>query len=115
LAVQFPALRREREQYDVELARAYHQPAFEGISRAHPPPTEPVGLFSYNLTGSPEAQLTVVTVFPYAMMIGNCLAVRDSPFQIDIEPPKRVMAAYRLDGAPLVDLRNRARQERLTK
>ncbi|HEY6342396.1 MAG TPA: hypothetical protein VIY49_12955 [Bryobacteraceae bacterium] len=30
--------------------------------------------FFYNLTGSPEAQLTVVTVFPYAMMIGNCLA-----------------------------------------
>ncbi|HEY6342395.1 MAG TPA: hypothetical protein VIY49_12950 [Bryobacteraceae bacterium] len=39
--------------------------------------------------------------------------MRDSPFQIDIERRKRVIAAYRLGGAPLVDLRNPAHQERL--
>jgi spermidine synthase len=73
---------------------------------------KPGGVFFYNLTGSREGQLTGVTVFPYAMMIGSCLAVSDSAFQLDIERWKRVMAAYRLDGAPLVDLHNPAHRER---
>jgi spermidine synthase len=76
---------------------------------------KPDGVFFYNLSGSPDAQLTAVTVFPYAMMIGNAMAVSDSPFQLDIERWKRVMAAYRLDGAPLVDLHNPAHQQRFNK
>jgi spermidine synthase len=76
---------------------------------------KPGGVFFYNLTGSPHAQLTGLTVFPYAMKIGTCLAVSDSPFQLDIERWKRVMAAYRLDGAPLVDLHNPAHQERFNR
>jgi spermidine synthase len=72
---------------------------------------KPGGVLFYGVSGSEQAQLTGVTVFPYAMLIGTTLAVSDSPFQLDIERWKRVMAAYRLDGAPLVDLHNPAHQE----
>ena len=65
---------------------------------------KPGGVFFYNLTSSPEALLTGVTVFPHAIQIGSCLAVSDTPFDFDIERWKRVTAAYRIDGKPLLDL-----------
>ena len=66
----------------------------------------PAGVFFYNLTGSPEAQLTGVTVFPHGVMVGNALALSNQPFQLDLERWKQVMAEYRIDGAPVFDLNN---------
>ncbi len=64
----------------------------------------PGGVFFYNLTSSAEAELTGIGVFPHALKIGGFLALSDSPFQLDIERWKRVMAAYRIDGQPVLDL-----------
>ena len=72
----------------------------------------PEGVFFYNLTGSPEAQLTGATVFPHAMMVGSALAVSNQPFQPDLERWKRVMAQYRIDGWPVFDMNNPAHVKR---
>jgi spermidine synthase len=73
---------------------------------------KPGGVFFYNLTGSEEAQLTGLTVFPYALMVGNCLAVSDSPFQLDIERWKRIISAYRIDGAAVFDSNDPAHRKK---
>ncbi len=64
---------------------------------------KPGGVLFYNTTGSGEVQLTGVSVFPYGVMIGNSLAVSDSPILLDVERWKRVMAGYRMDGALVLD------------
>jgi spermidine synthase len=66
----------------------------------------PAGVFFYNLTGSPEAQITGVTVFPHGVMVGNHLALSNQPFDLNLERWKRVMEQYRIDGAPVFDLNN---------
>jgi spermidine synthase len=66
----------------------------------------PAGVFFYNLTGSPEAQITGVTVFPHGVMVGNALALSNQPFQLDPDRWKRVIEQYRIDGTPVLDLRN---------
>jgi spermidine synthase len=66
----------------------------------------PAGVFFYNLTGSMEAQLTGVTVFPHGVMVGNHLALSNQPFQLDLERWKRVMKEYRIEGVPVFDLNN---------
>jgi hypothetical protein len=67
---------------------------------------QPKGVFLYNLTGSQEAQLTGVTVFPHAVVVGNCLALSNQPFELDLDRWKRVMTEYRINGAPVFDLNN---------
>jgi spermidine synthase len=74
---------------------------------------DPGGVFFYNLTASEEAKLTGVTVFPYGLMIGSCLAVSDSPFQLDIDRWKRVMSTYRINGVPVLDPNNREHRKEL--
>jgi len=66
----------------------------------------PYGVLLFNLTGSLEAQLTGVKVFPHALMVGNNMAVSNQPFQLDLDRWKRVMKDYRIDGVPLFDLNN---------
>jgi spermidine synthase len=66
----------------------------------------PAGVFFYNLTGSMEAQLTGVTVFPHGVMVGNHLALSNQPIQLDLERWKRVMQEYRVEGVPVFDLSN---------
>jgi hypothetical protein len=66
----------------------------------------PAGVFFYNLTGSMEAQLTGVTVFPHGVMVGNHLALSNQPIQLDLERWKRVMKEYRIEGVPVFDLGN---------
>jgi hypothetical protein len=66
----------------------------------------PSGVFFYNLTGSLEAQLTGITVFPHGVMVGNNMALSNQPFQLDLDRWKRVMEQYRIDGVPVFDLNN---------
>jgi SAM-dependent methyltransferase len=74
---------------------------FLELVRAH---LKPGGVFFYNLTGSAEGQRTGVSVFRYAVMVGNCMAASDSPLSLDLDRWKRVMLQYRIDGAPVFDL-----------
>jgi predicted membrane-bound spermidine synthase len=73
----------------------------------------PAGVFLYNLTSSPEAQLTGITVFPHAVMVGNNMALSNQPFQLDLDRWQRVMEHYRIDGAPVFDLTNPEHVRRL--
>ena len=65
---------------------------------------EPGGTHFYNTTGSPEAQFTAVSVFPYAVRIANFVAVSDEPLRFHADHWKEIMKAYRINGAPLLDL-----------
>ena len=63
----------------------------------------PGGVLYYNTTGSEEAQLTGVTVFPYGLRVGNFLAVSDSPLTIDATRLRKTLLEYRIDGRPVLD------------
>ena len=65
---------------------------------------EPGGAHFYNTTWSPEALLTAVSVFPYAVRISNFIAVSDNPLRFDADHWKGIMKDYRIDGAPVLDL-----------
>jgi spermidine synthase len=63
----------------------------------------PGGILYYNTTGSEEAQLTGVTVFPYGLRVGNFLAVSDSPLTLDAARLRKTLLEYRIDGRPVLD------------
>jgi spermidine synthase len=106
-------VRNRREQFDVIVSNTtFHWRAhisailsreFLELVSAH---LRPSGVFFYNLTGSPEAQLTGITVFPYGLMVGNALALSNQPIPVDLERWKRIMRDYRIDGKPVFDLNN---------
>lgn len=75
---------------------------------------KPGGVFFYNTTDAGGAQLTGVTVFPYARMIGNCIAVSDTPISIDASRWRRVMDLYRIDGVPVINTDDPRHQKKLT-
>jgi len=83
---------------------------FLKIAKAH---LKPGGVLFYNTTGSGEVQLTGLTVFKYGMLVGNCLAVSDSPLQIDKDRWREVLTAYRIDGDPVLHLDRSSDQRRL--
>lgn len=64
----------------------------------------PGGVLYYNTTWSAEAQLTGVSVFPYALRVINFLAVSDSPVQVDKARWKSILESYAIDGQPVFDL-----------
>jgi len=73
----------------------------------------PGGVHFYNTTWSDEAQITGVTVFPYGLRVWNCLAVSDSPIQIDRERWRNVLSAYRIEGKPVFELTKPEHRKRL--
>jgi hypothetical protein len=83
---------------------------FLEIAKAH---LKPGGVLFYNTTGSGEVQLTGLTVFQYGMLVQNCLAVSDSPLEIDKERWREVLTAYRIDGDPVLHLDRSSDQRRL--
>jgi SAM-dependent methyltransferase len=73
---------------------------FLQLARKH---LKPGGVLFYNTTSSEEVQRTGASVFPYALMVGNCLAVSDSPIAMDWERWKAVLKQYRIDGQLVFD------------
>jgi len=66
------------------------------------------GIHYYNTTDSGEALLTGATIFPYALRIGNFLALSDSPIEYNREQLRSALVNYRIDGRPVFDLSNPA-------
>jgi spermidine synthase len=64
----------------------------------------PGGVHYYNTTSSPEVMATGVRVFPYAMRLGNFMAVSDSPLQLDARRWLDVLLRYRIDSKPVFDM-----------
>lgn len=58
----------------------------------------PGGILYYNTTYSGEAQLTGITVFPYALRFGPFLAVSDAPLQLDEGRWRKILLEYKLNG-----------------
>ena len=71
---------------------------------------EPGGVFIYNTTWSDMAQKTGAKVFASAWRLENCMYVGNGTFEPNPERWKEVLAAYRIDGSPVVD---RAQAERI--
>ncbi len=68
------------------------------------------GAFFYNTTYSPDALLTAVSVFPHAVRVANHVGVSEAPLRFHPESWQELMKAYRIDGAPVLDLSRRADQ-----
>lgn len=73
------------------------------------------GLFYYNTTWHPRVQRTGATVFPHALLVGNFLAVSDSPLVPDPDRLARVLRSYRIDGKPAVGARGVAEMVAIAK
>jgi len=63
----------------------------------------PGGVLYYNSTSSEEVLLTGTTVFPYALRVGNFLAVSDRPLVPDAERLRKTLLEYRIDDRPVLD------------
>lgn len=61
------------------------------------------GIFFYNTTYSYEVQKTAITVFPYALLVVNAIAVSDSPIEFNKERFRSILENYTLDGHRLFD------------
>jgi len=83
---------------------------FLKIAKRH---LKPGGVLFYNTTGSGEVQRTGLTVFAHGMMVGNCLAVSDTPLAVDKERWRQILTEYRIDGVPVLQLDRQSDQLRL--
>ncbi len=74
---------------------------------------KPGGIVYYNTTYSDDAQLTGVTMFPYAFRFGPFLAVSDSPLQLDEARWRKTLLSYRLGGKSVLDAADPSALKRL--
>lgn len=84
-----------------ELSSALLGREFLELARAH---LKTDGLVMWNLTGSSRAAATAMDVFPHTMMVSNNCVGRRSPFVIDRNRWRAVLARYQIDGRPVFDL-----------
>ncbi len=63
----------------------------------------PGGVFYYNTTGSDDVLATGLHVFPYGLRVVNCLAVSDSPLQMNLERWMTMLQQYKIDSQPVFD------------
>jgi predicted membrane-bound spermidine synthase len=62
------------------------------------------GIVLYNTTGSARVQRTGCLVFPHGARFSNQLVVSASPLDVDFARWRATLAAYRIDGRPVLDL-----------
>ncbi len=73
---------------------------FMEIARAH---MKPGGIFFFNTTSSDDVQKTAMSAYAYGLRIINFVAVSDSPFTLDKDRWRELMAHYTIDGRPCID------------
>lgn len=61
------------------------------------------GVAYYNTTGSGRVQFTGAETFPYALRVGNFLAVSDRPIVFDRGRYRSVLVNMQIDGKPVFD------------
>lgn len=66
----------------------------------------PGGLMLYNTTGSEDAMLTGLTVFPYGMRVHNNMLVSTEPLDFTAKRWRERLLTVRIDGKPMIDLTN---------
>ncbi|HEY1956292.1 MAG TPA: fused MFS/spermidine synthase [Polyangiaceae bacterium] len=73
---------------------------FMRLARAH---LSPGGIFFFNTTSSDDVQKTAMTEFPYGLRMINFVAVSDSPFSLERDRFRDLLASYVIDGQPCID------------
>ena len=63
------------------------------------------GVFFYNTTDSARVQHTGCLVFPYGARFTNHMVVSEKPIAWDFRRWRRTLETYRIDGAPVFDIR----------
>jgi spermidine synthase len=71
----------------------------------------PGGLLFFNTTSSEDVKKTAATVFPYALRVYNFMAVSDSPFTFDKERWKETLTTMKIDGEPILSIKNKDDEE----
>ena len=77
------------------------------------PHLKPGGILFYNTTNSNEVYATGVDVYPYALRVGNFLAVSDSKIVMDKQRWREILTHYEIDDLPLFNLDIPAHRARL--
>ncbi len=73
---------------------------FMRLARAH---LNPGGIFFFNTTSSDDVQKTAMTEYPYGLRFINFVAVSDSPFSLERDRFRDLLAHYTIDGKPCID------------
>ncbi len=73
---------------------------FMDIARAH---MNRGGIFFFNTTSSDDVQKTAMTAYPYGLRIINFVAVSDSPFSLDKDRWRDLLAHYTINGRACID------------
>jgi spermidine synthase len=73
----------------------------------------PGGVHFYNATESKEVMATGLSVFPFGMRLGSCMAVSDTPLQLDAKRLLDVLSDYKIDDKPVFDLSQEQHRHRL--
>lgn len=82
-----------------EFASALLSREFLTEVRAH---LTPEGIAFWNCTESPRAARTGMEVFPHTVMVMNHCLASNAPLEPDRERWGKILAAYRIDGQPVV-------------
>jgi len=83
---------------------------FVEIVRQH---LNPGGVEYFNTTWSRDAMATGAESAPYALRISNFIAISDQPIVLDPVRWRAALLSYKIDGRPVLDMRNAADRARL--
>ena len=83
---------------------------FLAIVRRH---LNPGGVDYYNTTWSRDALATGAESAPYALRISNFIAISDQPIVLDPDRWRAALLNYKIDGHPVLDMRNAVDRARL--
>ncbi len=81
---------------------------FMQLARQH---LAPGGVLYLNTTGSKDVQLTAAKTFPYALRVMNLVALSDRPVTFDRDRWRELLASYRIEGKPALNLGDAADQK----
>jgi spermidine synthase len=73
----------------------------------------PKGIYFYNTTDSERVQRTACLGFPYGARFTNHMIVSLAPLAWDFNNWRNTLAAYKIDGRPVLDMTSAAGRERL--
>ena len=75
---------------------------------------EPGGIYYFNTTGSPHVARTALSVYQYGLRFRNFVAVSDAPISLNRSRLGELLAEWKIDGRPVLDLGRQRDRLRLT-
>jgi spermidine synthase len=75
---------------------------------------KPGGIYYFNTTGSLHVAKTALSVYPYGLRFRNFVAVSDAPIQLNRSRLGELLAQWKIDGRPVLDLGRERDRLRLT-